>query len=48
LAEAIKNATYKASFDDVEQYLRENLKENDLAFTMGAGDVYKIGEALLK
>lgn len=48
LADAIPHAEYKASFEDVEKYLRSNLKENDLVFTMGAGDVYKIGEALLK
>lgn len=48
LSDAIENAVYKASFADVEAYLRKELKENDLAFTMGAGDVYKIGEALLK
>ena len=48
LAEATEGAIYQASFDDVEAYLRSTLKENDLVFTMGAGDVYKIGEALLK
>lgn len=48
LAEAIEGAIYRASFDDVESYLRNAVKENDLIFTMGAGDVYKIGEALLK
>ncbi len=48
LADAISNAVYKASFEDVELYLRTALKENDLIFTMGAGDVYKIGEELLK
>ena len=48
LADKIENAIYKASFDDVEAYLRAKIKENDLVFTMGAGDVYKIGDALLK
>lgn len=48
LADAIKGAEYCPSFADVEAYLRGHLKENDLAFTMGAGDVYRIGEALLK
>lgn len=48
LAEAIDGAIYRASFEDVEGYLRNTVKEKDLVFTMGAGDVYKIGEALLK
>jgi UDP-N-acetylmuramate--alanine ligase len=48
LADATKGAIYKASFDEVEEYLRNCLKANDLVFTMGAGDVYKIGESLLK
>lgn len=48
LAQAIGNASYIKSFDEVESYLRDNLSENDLVITMGAGDVYKIGENILK
>ena len=48
LAAATEGAVYKASFDDVEKYLKGCLKPDDIAFTMGAGDVYKIGESLLK
>ena len=48
LADATCGALYRASFEDVEEYLRGRLKEHDIVFTMGAGDVYKIGEALLK
>ncbi|MBQ8002629.1 MAG: UDP-N-acetylmuramate--L-alanine ligase [Clostridia bacterium] len=48
LAQAIESASYIKSFDEVEEYLRDNLSENDLVITMGAGDVYKIGENILK
>ena len=36
------------NFSDVENYLKNNLKESDILITMGAGDVYKVGENLLK
>jgi UDP-N-acetylmuramate--alanine ligase len=36
------------SFDEIVLYLKSNLKEGDLLITMGAGDVYKIGEMYLK
>lgn len=51
LAERIKqygtDAKYFSSFDAVENYLLKNCKKNDLLITMGAGDVYLIGEELL-
>lgn len=50
LADAIDgvshNACYIKGFEAIEQYLRENVSEGDLILTMGAGDVYQIGEAL--
>ncbi len=48
LSDAIVNSVYIKTFDEVESYLKENLKENDIVITMGAGDVYKIGENILK
>lgn len=51
LAERIKqygtDAKYFSSFAAVENYLLKNCKKNDLLITMGAGDVYLIGEELL-
>lgn len=38
---------YFPSFDEIENFLLENSMNNDLLITMGAGDVYKIGESLL-
>ncbi len=41
------DARYFSSFDTAENYLLLNCKKNDLLITMGAGDVYLIGEELL-
>jgi UDP-N-acetylmuramate--alanine ligase len=35
------------NFSDIENYLKSSIKPNDVLITMGAGDQYKIGEALL-
>ena len=42
------NCTNLHSFDDIVLHLKNHLKEGDLLITMGAGDVYKIGEMYLK
>lgn len=41
------DAKYFGSFAAVENYLLKNCKKNDLLITMGAGDVYLIGDELL-
>ncbi|MCR5416899.1 MAG: UDP-N-acetylmuramate--L-alanine ligase [Pseudobutyrivibrio sp.] len=38
---------YLGSFDACEKFLQKNLLHNDLLITMGAGDVYLVGENLL-
>lgn len=38
---------YLGSFDACEKFLEKNLLNNDLLITMGAGDVYLVGEHLL-
>ncbi|MCR5715839.1 MAG: UDP-N-acetylmuramate--L-alanine ligase [Lachnospiraceae bacterium] len=38
---------YLPTFDEIENFLLENCTPGDLLITMGAGDVYKIGENLL-
>lgn len=35
------------TFDEIENYLLENLREGDLFITMGAGDIVRVGEVLL-
>ena len=42
------SARYIPSFDEIETYLRENVKPGDLVFTMGAGDVVEIGEHIIE
>ncbi|MCR4584280.1 MAG: UDP-N-acetylmuramate--L-alanine ligase [Lachnospiraceae bacterium] len=41
------NALYFSYFDDIENYLLRNAGAGDVILTMGAGDVYKIGDHLL-
>ena len=53
LAGAIRQTTGQevlclADFPEVKRYLREHEKAGDLIITMGAGDVYTIGEELVK
>lgn len=52
LVEKLQNngvdAIYFKDFSDIEAFLRENATEGDLILTMGAGDVYLIGESLIK
>lgn len=42
-----KEVFYIPDKEKVIPFLLENLKENDLVITLGAGDIYKIGEKLL-
>ena len=50
LADAINevssNCLYCASFDDCVSYLKENVKENDIVLTIGAGSVTKISHMI--
>ena len=43
-----KNVQYIDSFDKIVEYLKDNLKENDLVITVGAGPVNKVGLKLLE
>ena len=48
LAQKLANGCYKKTFLEIEAYLKKQLKPGDMLITMGAGDVYKIGEDLLE
>ena len=52
LAEAVRkkgtDSYYFPSFEEIEDFLRKNCQEGDMLITMGAGDVYKIGDSLLQ
>ena len=39
---------YISKFEDIVEYLKENMSSNDLLITAGAGPVYRIGELLLE
>ena len=43
-----KNVQYINSFDNIVTYLKNNLKENDLVITIGAGPVNEVGLKLLE
>ncbi len=43
-----KEAYFFASFEEIEAFVREHAAEGDMVITMGAGDIYKVGENLLK
>ena len=42
-----KSARYLGSFSEIVDFLKENCNEGDLLLTLGAGDVFKIGEQFL-
>ena len=42
------NAHYFPSFEEIENFLSKECMNNDLLITMGAGDVYQIGEYMLQ
>lgn len=39
---------YFHTFDEIEKFLQKNCINGDLLITMGAGDIYKVGEDLVK
>ena len=43
-----KDAIYIGDFPAIKEYIRQNCSDGDLLITMGAGDVYLIGEDLVK
>ena len=48
LAKQIPNSMYFASFDEIEKSLKFTAAPGDIILTVGAGDVYKLGEELVK
>lgn len=48
IAHGHKNAEYLQGFDDAVNYLETNLQPGDILLTFGAGDVWKVGEELLR
>jgi UDP-N-acetylmuramate--alanine ligase len=53
LCEAISSHGHKAAiyidgFNEAVSYFKKNLKPDDIFLTLGAGDIWKLGEALIK
>jgi UDP-N-acetylmuramate--alanine ligase len=46
--QAGQNAIYMQDFSSIERYILDNCQAGDIIITMGAGDVYKIGDDLLE
>lgn len=42
------DAMYIQTFEEIEHYLLESVKEDDIILTMGAGNVYLIGDAIVE
>ena len=47
LADEIPGAKFCETLPEVTAYLREIVREGDVVITMGAGDIFRAGEALL-
>lgn len=48
LVARIPGAVYCETLPDVTEFLRRTAREGDIVLTVGAGDIYRAGEALLK
>ena len=48
LAEKIPGSTYCETLPEVTEFLRKTVREGDVVLTMGAGDIFRAGEALFK
>ena len=48
LVERIPGAAYCETLPEVTEFLRNTVQEGDIVLTVGAGDIYRAGEALVK
>ena len=48
LAEAVPGARYLATFQEITEEIAAIAREGDIILTVGAGDIYKVGEALIE
>ncbi len=47
LAKEIPNSIFRPTFDEIKTILRASIQPGDLVLTVGAGDVYRVGEELV-
>ncbi|MGN0709084.1 MAG: UDP-N-acetylmuramate--L-alanine ligase [Anaerovoracaceae bacterium] len=43
-----KNIYYIPGFEDIADFVRQNAVKGDIVITMGAGDIYKVGDILME
>ena len=43
-----KEVLFMADFDEISAYVKEHARPGDMVITMGAGDIYKVGEMILE
>lgn len=43
-----KELVYTSTLEDCEKYLRENIERDEIVLLMGAGDIFRVGENLVK
>ena len=48
LAEQIEGSTFCETLPDVTAFLQKEIRKGDIVITMGAGDIFRAGEALLE
>ena len=48
IADRVPGAVYCPGFDELEKALREEARPGDIILTVGAGDVYKVGERIIE
>lgn len=42
----VPGAVYCATFEEIERHIRSVARKGDIILTVGAGDIYKVGERL--
>jgi UDP-N-acetylmuramate--alanine ligase len=47
IATSGRNVVYLTSFEEIAAYIRQTATEGDILLTLGAGDIYKVGEMVL-
>ena len=48
LQKEIPNAIYCQSLPEITEYLRNNIADGDVVLTVGAGDIFRVADALVK
>ena len=43
-----KKVYYMHSFEEIANYVKRNATSGDLVITMGAGDIYKVGDLIME